>query len=86
MTREGEIKQYCSDQGFPYGACSSISSMKASVATEAIKWADKTMIEKAVEWLKDNISKHAINISTDDEFKIMIGRKTWDEFRRAMEE
>ena len=37
MKREEEIKQYCSDQGFPYGACSSISNVKATVATEAIK-------------------------------------------------
>lgn len=80
MKREEEIKRYCAEQGFPYG------SVKAAIATKAIKWADRTMIEKAVEWLKDNISKRAINIGTDDEFKIMIGSKTWDEFRRAMEE
>lgn len=40
MVREEEIKQYCADQGFPYGACSSLSSMKAQIASEAIRWAD----------------------------------------------
>lgn len=86
MTREEQIKQYCAEQGFPYGACSGISSMKAIVATEAIKWADKTMLEKAIEWLKVNIPKRVINISKEDEFKIMIGDKTWDDFIKAMEE
>lgn len=41
MTREEQIKQYCAEQGFPYGACSSLSSVKATIATEAIKWADE---------------------------------------------
>lgn len=54
MKREEQIKQYCADQGFPYGSCSSLSSMKASVATESIKWADKTMIEKVCEWIDEN--------------------------------
>lgn len=40
MVREEEIKQYCAEQGFPYGACSSLSSMKAQIASEAIRWAD----------------------------------------------
>lgn len=56
MTRDEEIRQYCAEQGFPYGACSSISSVKAIVATEAIKWADKTMIEKACMWLSLNMT------------------------------
>lgn len=54
MTREEQIKQYCAEQGFPYGACSGISSIKAIVATEAIKWADKTMIEKFEQFLRKN--------------------------------
>jgi len=54
MTREEQIKQYCAEQGFPYGACSSISSVKAIVATEAIKWADKTMLDKFEQFLKQN--------------------------------
>lgn len=54
MTREEQIKQYCADNGFPYGACSSISSLKANIATEAIKWADKTMIEKVCNWIDEN--------------------------------
>ena len=41
MTREEEIKQYCADNGFPYGACSSLSSMKAKIASESIRWADE---------------------------------------------
>lgn len=41
MTREEQIKQYCESQGFPYGACSGISSINAQVATDAIKWADR---------------------------------------------
>lgn len=52
MKREDEIRQYCIEQGFPQGACSSILEVKAIVATEAIKWADKTMIEKACEWIE----------------------------------
>ena len=56
MKREEEIKQYCAEQGFSYGACSSISSIKALVATEAIKWADKTIIEKACNWLSLNMT------------------------------
>lgn len=40
MTREEQIKQYCADNGFPYGSCSSLSSMKAEIASEAIRWAD----------------------------------------------
>lgn len=54
MKREEEIKQYCAEQGFPYGACSSISSVKATVATESIKWADKTMLDKFEQFLKQN--------------------------------
>lgn len=41
MTREEQIKQYCAEQGFPFGSCSSIDSVKAIVAADAIKWADE---------------------------------------------
>ena len=58
MTREEQIKQYCADQGFPYGACSSLSSMKASIATEAIKWADKTMKEKVLDFIDTYFYDH----------------------------
>lgn len=51
MTRKKEIRKYCSDNGFPLGACSSIASLQADTAVEAIKWADKTMIDKACKWL-----------------------------------
>lgn len=53
MTREEQIKEYCASQGFPYGACSGISNVCANVATDAIKWADKTMIDKACSILED---------------------------------
>lgn len=52
MKREDEIRQYCLEQGFPQGACSSILEVKAIVATEAIKWADKTMLERMLKYLK----------------------------------
>ena len=50
MTREEQIKQYCAEQGFPYGACSGISSVKAIVATDAIKWADEHPDGSMVKW------------------------------------
>lgn len=37
MKREDEIRQYCLEQGFPQGACSSILEVKAIVATEAME-------------------------------------------------
>lgn len=58
MTREEQIKQYCADNGFPYGACSSISSVKASVATEAIKWADKSMMERVLTFFNTHFYDH----------------------------
>lgn len=58
MTREEQIKEYCSSQGFPYGACSGISSINAQVASDAIRWADKTMIDKACEWLESELYQH----------------------------
>lgn len=53
MSRKEEIEQYCIEQGFPQGACSSILEVKAIIATEAIKWADKTIIDKAILWLTE---------------------------------
>ena len=50
MTREEQIKQYCANQGFPYGACNSISSIKAIIATEAINWADNHPNGSMVKW------------------------------------
>jgi len=86
MTREEEIKQYCADNGFPYGACSSLSSIKANVVTEAIKWADKTMAEKALDFIHTHFYNHPhVNghICTDSfgSFEEME-----DEFRKTMEE
>lgn len=56
MKREAEIAKYCEDMGFPLGSCSSINSIKALTASDAIKWADKTMIDKAVNWLVHNMA------------------------------
>ena len=56
MKREEEIAKYCEDMGFPLGSCSSINSIKALTASDAIKWADGTMIERAVNWLVHNMA------------------------------
>lgn len=56
MKREEEIAKYCEDMGFPLGSCSSINSIKALTASDAIKWADNTMIERAVNWLVHNMA------------------------------
>lgn len=56
MKREEEIAKYCEDMGFPLGSCSSINSIKALTASDAIKWADETMIDKAVNWLVHNMA------------------------------
>ena len=85
MTREGEIKQYCSDQGFPFGACSSISSLKADIATEAIKWADKTMIDKVCKWIEDNVENAFI--SRKGGFMVeLAGVELSEDLRKLMEE
>ena len=77
MTREEEIRKYCSDNGFPLGACSSIASLQSDTAVEAIKWADKTMTDKACEWLEDKLRMYAGYSDTAD---------LVDSFRKAMEE
>ena len=97
MEREEEIKQYCADQGFPYGACSSLSSVKAQIATEAIKWADKTILEKASQWLKrfldstikkpsqvDGCTSDAIDVIENRRQEII--RKVIYDFMTSMEE
>ncbi|MBO5854914.1 MAG: hypothetical protein J6Q61_09285 [Bacteroidales bacterium] len=48
MTREEEIAKYCEDMGFPLGSCSSINSIKALTASDAIKWADEHPNKKLV--------------------------------------
>jgi hypothetical protein len=85
MKREEQIMQYCAEQGFPYGACSSISSIKALVATEAIKWADKTMIEKACNWLEVQLDRFKIG---DNKIKVdfVDKEKFIDLFKKTMEE
>jgi len=65
MKREEEIKQYCTDNGFPYGACSSISSLKANIATEAIKWADNHPNGSLIEWQKGEPKKEGYYIVTN---------------------
>lgn len=72
MKREGEIAKYCEDMGFPLGSCSSINSIKALTASDAIKWADETMIDKACEylyeWNRKQVLKHGskANISCSE--------------------
>ena len=85
MKREEEINQYCAEQGFPYGACSSMSSIKALVATEAIKWADKTMIEKACNWLEVQLDRFKLG---DNKIKVdfVDKEKFIERFKKAMEE
>lgn len=51
MKREEQIEKYCAENGFPLGSCSSINSVKAQTASDAIRWADETMIEKACQYL-----------------------------------
>lgn len=51
MKREEEIDKYCEDMGFPLGSCSSINSIKALTASDAIKWADETMLDKVCKWM-----------------------------------
>lgn len=58
MEREEQIKQYCADNGFPCGACSSLSSIKATTATEAIKWADKSMMERVLTFFNTHFYDH----------------------------
>lgn len=84
MTREEEIAKYCEDMGFPLGSCSSINSIKALTASDAIKWADETMIDKACEylyeWNRKQVLKHGskTNISCS-EFTINVY-----DFKKAM--
>lgn len=61
MKREEEIAKYCEDMGFPLGSCSSINSIKALTASDAIKWADETMIDKACEYLKESLMDNRDN-------------------------
>lgn len=60
MTREEQIIKYCEEMGFPMGSCSSINSIKAQTASDAIEWADATMIQKTCKWIRDNIDKDLI--------------------------
>lgn len=86
MKREEEIAKYCEDMGFPLGSCSSINSIKALTASDAIKWADETMLNKVCEYLyewnrkqvlkhgsKANISCSEYTISVYDFAKAMKG-------------
>ena len=60
MSRELEIARYCIDQGFPLGSCSSINSIKATTAHDAILWADKTMLDKICDWLISNAGSYML--------------------------
>ena len=87
MTREEQIRKYCSDNGFPLGACSSIASLQADTAVEAIKWADKTMIDKACEWLQENVDKYSYVMKVDDtEYrKVHFTDSLIEDFKKAIE-
>lgn len=86
MTREKQIEQYCSEQGFPYGACSSISSVKATVATEAIKWADETMIKKACEYLYEWNKRQVLKYGSRGNLRCLDYTISVYDFKKAMEE
>lgn len=47
MKREEQIIKYCEEMGFPLGSCSSINSIKAQTAVDAIRWADEN---RPVDW------------------------------------
>ena len=36
MKREEQIEKYCEENGFPFGSCSSINSIKAQTASDAL--------------------------------------------------
>lgn len=82
MKREEEIAKYCEDMGFPLGSCSSINSIKALTASDAIKWADKTMIEKACEWLFKNTYKGVDDSRVYTTFTYTVDMI--EDFRKAM--
>lgn len=86
MTREEQIKQYCADQGFPYGACSSLSSMKAQIASEAIRWADKTIKERVLDFIDTYFYDHPlVNVRIcSDSFESLEDMK--EELKKAIDE
>ena len=88
MTRKDEIRKYCSDNGFPLGACSSIASLQAITAVEAVKWADETMLDKACKWLKENINKYSYVMEVEDTkyMKVHFTDSLIEDFRKAMGE
>lgn len=88
MIREEQIKQYCADQGFPYGACSSISSLKANIATEAIKWADKHPNGSLIKWQTGEPKSHGRYFvqTKEDGFQIAFWSayvKTWSLYHNS---
>ena len=60
MSRKLEIARYCIDQGFPLGSCSSINSIKATTAHDAVLWADQTMLDKVCDWLLNNADNYVM--------------------------
>ena len=79
MSRNEEIARYCEDMGFPLGSCSSINSVKSITASDAIKWADRTTINKAIDILIDlSNDGRLIDIHNQEEFE--------KQFRKKMEE
>lgn len=75
MTREEQIKEYCASRG--------ISSINAQIATDAIKWADATMIEKTCDWIQMDAKRYVRSIGGCMYFDVV---NAIDNFKRAMEE
>lgn len=67
MEREKQIEKYREEQVFLMGSCSSINSVKALGAADAIRWVDKHPVSRSIEtWrskerverIKDLCEKH----------------------------
>lgn len=86
MTREEEIAKYCEDMGFPLGSCSSINSIKALTASDAIKWADETMIERVCEYLYEWNRKQALKYGSKATVSCSEYTISVHDFRKAMKE
>ena len=56
-----------------------LSRREAFVTLTAMKWADKTMIEKACEWLKDSLINYWSRVNADSSNFIK-------DFKKAMED
>ena len=73
MTREEEMWEAVEKE---HGV---LSRREAFVTLTAMKWADKTMIEKACEWLKDSLINYWSRVNADSSNFIK-------DFKKAMED